>query len=174
MVRAERAFFQDRGDIQAGLVAAWRMVARRYAGNTTVVGAVMLNEAYDLLAQDYPGTAGLTPASLHLTRFYDRVARAVHGANRDLVVFFGQHLSTETKLFAVARPPHLPYAVMDTEFYAPNWDPNGHRRIEEYDRLGCLEQVREISLSMAGGHADGLSAAVQGSHPGSLIAAEKE
>ena len=52
------------------------------------------------------------------------------------------------------------------------WLPGGW--VEENDRLGSLQQVREISLAMVGRHADRRSAAVQSSHPGSLIAAEKE
>ena len=45
---AKRAFFANRGDVQAGYAAAWRFVARRFARNHLVVGADMMNEPFTL------------------------------------------------------------------------------------------------------------------------------
>src|SRR5438105_7118465 len=91
MVKAEKHFFTRGGKLQRWFARAWRVVAHRYRRNRNVIGADVLHEAYDLLAQSYPGTSGLTPRAMHLSRFYTRVGRAIHHGNRHLLLFTGQH-----------------------------------------------------------------------------------
>jgi hypothetical protein len=133
MVAAEKSFFKSM-KLQREFALAWRVVAARYRDNPTVVGGIILHEAYDLLAQSgsYPGTASLRPKDLRLSAFYKLVGRSIHAANRHLLLLFPDQQNTRTKLFAVTHRPALPRAVYAVEFYAPNWLPNGHRRLQTY------------------------------------------
>ena len=144
MVAAELGFFRNtstyRGKSVQGLFArAWRQLAARYAANRVVnravIGSVLLFEAYDILAQPYPGTSGLRPRDLHLARFYARVGKAVHEANRHLLLIFNDRYDNSTG-FAVTSKPRLANAVYSMEFYASNWVPDGLERMQLYEGRG--------------------------------------
>jgi len=96
---------------------------------------VLLFEAYDILAQPYPGTSGLRPRDLHLARFYARVGKAVHEANRHLLLIFNDRYDNLTG-FAVTTKPRLANAVYSMEFYASNWVPDGLERMQLYEGRG--------------------------------------
>jgi hypothetical protein len=134
MVKAERRFFANRNRIQKGFVAVWRKLARRYRHESPVVGAFILHEAYDLLSGGYPGTSDLSPASLHLARFYEKVGDAIHRVNRHLLVMYSDHSDWRTGQFALTRKPHLSKAVYGVEFYARNWNPDGKTTLARYER----------------------------------------
>jgi Cellulase (glycosyl hydrolase family 5) len=135
MVAAERAFFAG-PEPWRGLIDAWTMLARRYADNPMVVGADILNEAYDPLAERYPGTEGLTPAAFGLSRFYTAVGSAIHAANPHLLVVFEENRSKSTGLWALTERPRIPNAVMSVHFYGKTWDDpvRGRPLLERYYR----------------------------------------
>jgi Cellulase (glycosyl hydrolase family 5) len=135
MVAAERDFFAG-PDRWRGLIDAWTMLARRYAEQPMMVGADILNEAYDPLAQRYPGTEGLTPSALGLSRFYTAVGSAIHAANPRLLVVFEDNRSKSTGLWALTEPPNVPNAVMSVHFYGRTWDDpaRGRPLLERYHR----------------------------------------
>jgi len=132
MVKAEERFFQNEDGVQSQFLDAWRFIARRYVGDSTVVGVLPLFEAYDVLTQPYPGASALGPADLHLARFFERVARAVHAINPRLLVMVTEQRSRTTRRWALTRRPHVPNGVLTTEFYAGNWIPNGLRRLSDH------------------------------------------
>ncbi|MDP9343425.1 MAG: glycoside hydrolase family 5 protein [Actinomycetota bacterium] len=134
MIQAELSFFHNDGDVQAGLVAAWKMVAARYADDPLVVGAVPLTESYDILAVQFPGTEKLRPKDFHLSAFYTRIGKAIRAANPNLLVIFWDQKSTFTKLFAVVRKPRISNAVYGAEFYSSTWQPKGYERLAGYDQ----------------------------------------
>lgn len=135
MVAAERAFFAE-PEGWKGLIDAWTMLARRYADQPMVVGADVLNEAYDPLAERYPGTEGLTPAAFGLSRFYTAVGTAIHAANPHLLVVFEENRSKSTGLWALTERPRIPNAVMSVHFYGRTWDDpvRGRPLLERYHR----------------------------------------
>ena len=135
MVRAEKAFFK--GDarsnrLQGWFARAWKTVAKRYARNSSVIGAAILHEAYDILAQPYPGTRTLRPSRLKLARFYERVGKAIHAGNRRLLIFVPDHLNWDTGRFALTRKPRIAKEVYSFEFHAPNWRTSGRPRMAKY------------------------------------------
>jgi hypothetical protein len=134
MIQAELAFYHNVGQIQAGLAAAWKMVAARYRANPLVVAAVPLSEAYDILAVQFPGTESLRPKNFHLAAFYTRIAKAIHAGNPNLLVNFWDQKSIFTKRFAVIRKPHIANALYGAEFYSSSWLPDGQERLAGYDQ----------------------------------------
>jgi hypothetical protein len=137
MVKAELAFFRNRNGQQGRFIAAWRMLARRYAADQSVVGALLLSEAYDLLAQPYRGTAGIRPADLKLARFYERVGAAVHRANPHVLLIYWDWVTRgRIARFAITRRPAIPRRVYGFEFYASRWTPQGLRRMTRFHQRG--------------------------------------
>jgi hypothetical protein len=137
MVKAELAFFRNRHGQQRRFIAAWRMVARRYVEDRSVVGALLLSEAYDLLGQPYPGTEGLRPADLKLAGFYERVGAAVHRANPHLLLIYWDSVGHGRKArFSITRRPAVPKRVYGFEFYASRWYPQGLRRLRRFVQRG--------------------------------------
>src|SRR5207244_4402355 len=129
-VAAEKNFFTHPGGrAQRWFARAWHVVAHRYRNTRAVIAADVLHEAYDLLAQDYPGTSGLRPRSLRLARFYENAGRAIHRGNRHLLIMTGDYLDRTTHRFALVRKPRVPRGVYDFEFYAVNWNPDGRNRM---------------------------------------------
>jgi cellulase (glycosyl hydrolase family 5) len=131
MVRAEKRFFNS-AKLQRWFARAWKVVVHRYRFNRNLIGVDVLHEAYDLLVQPYPGAEGLRPGDLHLTRFYTRVGRAIHRANRHVLILMGDQLDWKTNVFAVRFKPLVPRAVYDFEFFAPSWSPQGKARMDHY------------------------------------------
>jgi hypothetical protein len=129
MVKAEKGFF-IRGVGQSEFRAAWRFLAGRYARNPAVIGADMLNEPYDVLTSSYPCTAGATPKTMKLARFYEATGKSIHRANSHLLLMFQEQKSRRTKRWALTRKPVLPNSVFDMHLYAPSWD-------QGRDRLGA-------------------------------------
>ncbi len=110
---AKRAFFANRGDVQAGYAAAWRFLARRFAHNDLVVGADMMNE---------PFTLGALPTSrLHLARLYARVGRAIRQADPHLLLIFQDAQFLGPRSLALRGPPSLPDVVYTFHLYRSSW-----------------------------------------------------
>jgi hypothetical protein len=121
IAQAKLEFFSNDRDVQAGLVQAWENVAARYAGNSTVVGADMLNE---------PFTGGaFPPADLQLGAFYARVGAAIRSANPQLLLIFEEGFDIRAGAFALDSPPPFANEVYSFHLYQPNWDPDGLRLI---------------------------------------------
>ena len=149
MVKAEKAFFRDtavygvkdpagvtrgREKVQNEFIKAWKKVAWRYRSNKAVVGAITLFEAYDILAQPYPGTENLTPTALKLARFHERVGRALRRADPHLVVMYTDRYDTEKHQWSLTRRPRIPNAALASEFYGHPWKPGGLKRMVRYTR----------------------------------------
>jgi hypothetical protein len=131
IVQAEKSFFQDQSNVQAGFVSAWKAVAKRYAKNPAVVGADILNEPYETLTVTWPGASKIRPKALHLASFYDRVGGAIHAVNPHLLLLFQDQRSRRTHMWALTRRPDLTNAVFTTHFYADDWQPHGLARMQE-------------------------------------------
>ncbi len=134
IAQAVQEFMANKGGIQQGFIDAWTFVARRYRANHLVVGADVLNEPYDILTAPYPGVEGLRPKDLNLVGFYERVGRALHEVNPNLLLIFEDNISRRTGLFAVTRPPDLPNAVYSLHFSQDEWQPAGFKRLDAYWR----------------------------------------
>jgi hypothetical protein len=134
MVNAENSFFHS-SKLIGWFARAWKVVAHRFARNRGVIGADILHESYDLLAQPYPGSGGITPRTLHLAGFYERVGRAIHKANRHLLLLTADWRSWgRPRFFAITRRPRLSNAAETFEFYASNWSTSGRTRLRVYRR----------------------------------------
>jgi Cellulase (glycosyl hydrolase family 5) len=132
MVRAEKNFFNN-PKLIGWFATAWKMVAHRFSRSPGVIGADVLHEAYDILAQPYLGSAGIGPKNLHLASFYERVGKAIHSGNRHLLIMTNEwHSWKKPGFWAVTRKPRVPNAVEIFEFYAGNWDPVGIGRMKLY------------------------------------------
>lgn len=129
MVAAEKSFFRDRV-WQPEFIAAWTHVVDRYKDNQTVVAIDVLNEPYDLLFNGYPGTGNLRPRHLKLAGFYERVARAIHEVNDQLLILFQDRKVPRLKRWAVTRKPKVRRSVFTYHFYASRWIPGGRRALE--------------------------------------------
>jgi hypothetical protein len=134
MVRHEKNFFNN-SKLIGWFARAWHKVAYRYRQRPGVIGADVLHEPYDILAQNYPGSDGITPKDLHLAHFYERVGRAIHRGNRHLLVITTDYLSrTSHPFWALTRKPKLANAVYGFEFYAKNWSTVGLNRMKKFRR----------------------------------------
>jgi hypothetical protein len=132
MVRAEKNFFNS-PKLMGWFTRAWRTVAHRFRRNPTVIGADVLHEAYDILAQPYPGSDGIGPKALHLAGFYERVGRGIHKSNRHLLIMTNEwHTWKKPGFWAVTRKPRVPNGVEIFEFYAGNWNSVGIGRMKLY------------------------------------------
>jgi aryl-phospho-beta-D-glucosidase BglC (GH1 family) len=133
MVAAERSFFANPSQ-WTGLIDAWSFLAKRYAKQRLVIGADILNEPYDLLAVDYPGTESLTPATLGLRRFYETVGAAIRQANPNLLlVYEDKRLGAGGSKTALTARPDLPNAVYSVHMYPPSWTtPQGRPLLAYY------------------------------------------
>jgi hypothetical protein len=130
MVRAEKRFFRY-GEHQSEFITAWKHVVDLYKDDPAVVAVDLLNEPYDLLFNGYPRTRSLRPRDLKLVRFYERVARAVHGVNPKLLIMVEDRRSDRTGRWSVTREPDVPRSVFTHHFYARKWTREGRRRMDE-------------------------------------------
>lgn len=123
---AERSFFLNEGNVQAGFVAAWREVARRFANNRTVVGFDLLNEPY--------GHGVISPATMNLGALYDRVGRAIRAVDPHVLLIFQDSNYNLAGDYALTGPPSLHNVVYSMHFYETNWVPDGRTRMLAYER----------------------------------------
>ncbi|MER6949143.1 cellulase family glycosylhydrolase [Nonomuraea sp. NPDC000554] len=75
VARAFTNFYQDRDGIQTRLVAAWRMLAERFASEPMVAG-------YDLLNEPGFGEAPPITSGVLLGRYYDRAIKAIRAGEK--------------------------------------------------------------------------------------------
>ncbi|MER6514053.1 cellulase family glycosylhydrolase [Nonomuraea sp. NPDC001636] len=75
VARAFTNFYQDRDGIQTRLVAAWGMLAERFANEPMVAG-------YDLLNEPGFGEAPPVTSGVLLGRYYDRAIKAIRAGER--------------------------------------------------------------------------------------------
>ena len=145
MVQAEVGFYQNRTvvkglngvgsePIRTSFTKAWQYLASRYRRNRTVVGAVPMFEAYDILTRSYPGASGITPATLRLAKFFEQIGGAIHRVNPRLLIFFTEQKSRTTHKWALLRRPRVRNGVVTTEFYAGRWPVDGKNRLRLHYR----------------------------------------
>jgi Cellulase (glycosyl hydrolase family 5) len=97
---------------QEGLAAAWKMLARRYASDPTVVGADMFNEP------DWPTSC----YQASLRSFYDKIGDAIRSVNKHiLLIYEDRPYSITPPTFLLGRKPALTNAVYSWHFYPANW-----------------------------------------------------
>jgi endoglucanase len=117
-VKAKTAFFQNRYGVQDAYSAAWRVLAKRYAGNRLVVGADMMNEPY-MLNRD------MTPEEMHLSALYQRVGSAIREVNGRILLIFQDSQYNARGNYALRRPPSFRNVVYEFHLYTPDWQPDG-------------------------------------------------
>jgi cellulase (glycosyl hydrolase family 5) len=167
MVAAEKAFFTHRRDLQRQLITAWQFVAHRYRNLRLVVGADMLNEAYDLLTAPYPGVAGLTPATIDLKGFFERVGASIHSVNPKLLLIVEDNLSRRTGRFALTDPPDIPNLVFSAHFSLQGGSKDAYRRLSAYEKRAAawslplwLGEMYAVAAAPRGGPEPGWEASL--------------
>ena len=143
MVKAEVSFFQNTQRVedvtykhsetmQTSFIKMWRFLAKHYVRKRRVVGAFPMFEAYDILTRSYQGAENVRPGTIRLASFFERVTRAIHGANPHLVNFFAEQKSRTTGKWAMTRRPRVPNGASATEFYNGRWPGTGKRRLSAH------------------------------------------
>jgi len=122
--QAKASFFHDVGNQRAMLAEAWKVVAKRYADDSTVVGADMINEPYP--------TGGLTPQDLQLHALYQTLGSAIRSVNSHILLIFEDSSDQLDGQFGLTGPPHFDNVVYSFHLYRPNWDPIGKQVMEDY------------------------------------------
>lgn len=113
---AELTFFANKGNVQQGFLDAWSFVARRYASDSTVVAADMINEPVTHRA--FP------PAKLRLNAFYARVGKVIRAANPRITLIFEDNNflgSDKPQNYALAEAPPFPNEVYSFHLYVNDW-----------------------------------------------------
>ncbi len=103
---------------QAGFLAAWRLLAARYASNPMVVGADVLNEPYATRPCRYP-------ASLHLDALYARAGSAIRSENPHVTLFFEDSQYDPEGHYGLAARPSFGNEAYSFHLYTTDWNPNG-------------------------------------------------
>jgi endoglucanase len=116
--KAKKAFFQNRDGVQDAYSAAWRIMAKRYAGNRLVVGADMMNEPY-MLQKD------MAPEDMRLGALYQRVGAAIRKVNSRILLIFQDSQYNARGRYALQRPPSFRGVVYEFHLYTPDWNPDG-------------------------------------------------
>jgi hypothetical protein len=124
--QAKHDFFANKDGIQRAYAAAWRFVARRFAGNHLVVGADMLNEPFTLDA--FP------TSQLRLGRVYARVGRAIRRVNPHLLLIFQDSQFRGPATLALRAAPRLPNAVYTFHLYRSSWVPEAKPMVRFFVR----------------------------------------
>lgn len=141
MVKAERAFFHNRNPQSTKyskprtmFMQALRFVTVQFKESKGVVGIMPLWEAYDLLAQPYPGTENIKPEGLDIATFFETATKVVRSVDPKLLILFGDHYNLRKKRWALTRRPRIPNGVVAPEFYSIDWAGHGKERIARYYR----------------------------------------
>lgn len=125
---AKIAFFRNVDHVQEGLVAAWRVVAKRYAGNPLVMGADMLNEPY-------LGLDAMDREDMKLGLVYEKIGKAIRQENPDILLNFqdSQEVGAGNPL-ALKGPPPFDNVVYQFHLYKDSWKPDGIERMQRFER----------------------------------------
>lgn len=114
---------------QEGVIAAWRMLAKRYKSDPTVVGADIFNEpqACQLAGRSAPSYHVPTAADNPVDKFYLKAARNIQAVNPNLLLIYEDdaYEPFTTMGPALAGRLDLPNAVYSTHYYPDSWS-NGN------------------------------------------------
>ncbi len=122
------AFFQNKNHVQDRLAAAWRMLARRYAGNPQVIAADMLNEPY-------LGLHRMDREDMNLGRVYTKLGRAIREEDPDILLSFQDSQDVkDPELLALKEPPPFDNVVYQLHLYGRNWKSEGIGRMRRHER----------------------------------------
>jgi hypothetical protein len=97
--------------IQDGLVDVWRMVAARYAEDSTVVGADILNEPYIRARVGCENPVG------DLMNTLTKIGSAIQGSNGKLLLVFEDGATPKQGEFFLPSPPPLSNLVYSFHLY---------------------------------------------------------
>jgi aryl-phospho-beta-D-glucosidase BglC (GH1 family) len=107
-IQGQIDFFQNTNNVQDGFIAAWQIIARRYADDPTVVGADMFNEPGIFPTQ--------TVKEIPLDDFYRRVGAAIRAENPNILLIFEEGWHTP-----VSAPPPFANELYSFHYYPPEW-----------------------------------------------------
>jgi hypothetical protein len=133
MAQAEHRFYTKDARTRGWNLNAWKLIARRYAKWKAVVGFVLSWEAYDLIAQPYLGHT-LSPAALHLTRWYEAMGGAIRKFQPRQLLIAPDWQSYGGKFFALVGRPRLPNLAYTFEYYSHRWNQAARTRLAGYLR----------------------------------------
>lgn len=96
---------------QDGMAAAWKMLAARYAGNATVIGADMFNEPL------------FSCSTANLAAFYEKEGSAIRSTNSHIILMYEDNAydSYMRRGFVLERKPNLTNALYSWHLYSPDW-----------------------------------------------------
>ena len=109
------------------LIDVWRMLARRYSKDSTVVGAYMFNE---------PGLVG---PPVPIDEFFHRTAAALHAENPHLLLIFEDSGATP-----VTRRPKFANAVYSFHVYKTKWLSYAQEHLDKARRWNLPAWVGEF------------------------------
>lgn len=124
---ARQRFFTNSDRIWDDYAAAWRFVANRYAGESTVIGADMFNEPN--LDPTY-GKQPFTGASVAIDGLYRTVGAAVRSVNPRILLIFQTSRTT-----TVDAAPRFDNVVFSLHSYPKRWAPEVVNWIDPHMKL---------------------------------------
>jgi hypothetical protein len=114
---ARQNFFYNQDNVQQGMVDAWKMIAHRYANNSGVVGADMLNE---------PGFKKKNPSDEPLLDLYTKLGKAIRDSNPNILLIFEDF--PDDKMPAA---PAFNNLLFSYHMYLEDWVPKGQSLTNE-------------------------------------------
>jgi hypothetical protein len=122
--KAKQAFFRDdRDGVQEGYIAAYKLLAKRYASNPLVVAADMFNEPY-------ASRSAMSPREMNLGGFYEKVGTGIRQVNTHLLLLFQDNQTLKDYESALKHPPPFPNVVYQFHLYTRSWEPDGMENIQ--------------------------------------------
>jgi hypothetical protein len=120
--KAKRAFFENRDNVQESYMAAWQLVAKRYANRSLVVGADMMNEPFT-------DPDDMAPEDTHLEALYEKVGRAIREVNPKILLIFQDNQVRWRQALAPTTPPPFANVVYQMHLYAYRWKGEADKRM---------------------------------------------
>ena len=132
--QAKCQFFLNLGDpslpgTPQGLMGeVWRMLAKRYAANTRVIAADVINEP----GWPASGCAPRQPTGADLGAFFVRMAKQIRRGNPALIVAYedGTYANYVNRGFTLHKQPKIANAVYSWHYYPP--DASGRHLLDEH------------------------------------------
>ena len=119
IIEAKKEFFEEnKNHVQEQFANVWKLLAKRYAGNSLVGAADMFNEPY-------ANPRSMSSQEMNLTGFYQKMGAAIRSVNPRIMLIFEDNQVLGPNESAMTRPPKLSNLVYSFHLYARKWDSEG-------------------------------------------------